>query len=293
MRFLIHSPVEYTWKVGGVVVLYKLGRMLANLGHDVYITAHKYNNVLADSSCKIINYEVAQNLCANSDVIAILPDVIDDNIYGAKYVVRWILYYPGVLGGPAKYDESEYVFTYQKRFVAGSEYEDAPLFFLMETNVDNFFPMNHNRNCDAYLVKKGGYSHERYSNYIEPYLGALYDNIIQFDPVIEDSTMTLDKLNDEFNKIRYFISFDHATYNSILAALAGCTSVVIPIEGLDKETWKKQVYPCAHGIAYGFDDIESTINTKDKLIENLREIESNNIPNVEKFVEMVRSKWNI
>ena len=65
----------------------------------------------------------------------------------------------------------------------------------------------------------------------------------------------------------------------------GCTSIVIPDEGVSKEDWKPNVKD-TYGIAYGLNDVEYAIETKDKFLEYQKEIEQNNINAVKKFVKL-------
>ena len=50
------------------------------------------------------------------------------------------------------------------------------------------------------------------------------------------------------------------------ATKCGCTSIVIPDEGVSKEDWKPNVKD-TYGIAYGLNDVEYAIETKDKFLE--------------------------
>jgi hypothetical protein len=74
-----------------------------------------------------------------------------------------------------------------------------------------------------------------------------------------------------FNKFKFFISYDSLTFLSVISALCGCISIVIKVEGLDKNGWlnttaaadylKSSGETSLYGIAYGADDVEHAINT--------------------------------
>lgn len=296
MKFIVDSsPSDYTWIHGGIIVLHKLAKVLADVGHEVYLVTPSSKKTLPDSKCHVINRIEAQQLCKQHDVVAIYPEIIVGNPYGAKYVVRWLLYYPGARNGPSVFDESEYVFAYQRGFVEDTIYKDNPSLFVLETNVDKFYSTDTPRTYDAVLVRKGSLNghqeyHDRYIKYYEPHANLVKNHLLIFDQMINDG-VSYQELNNHLNTIKYFVTFDHATYHSILASLAGCISVVIPVDGLSKEQWKKQLPIAKYGVAYGFDDIDWAIQTKDDLRNRLNEIESENTVQVLNFISLIKQRF--
>jgi hypothetical protein len=69
-----------------------------------------------------------------------------------------------------------------------------------------------------------------------------------------------------FKSVKQFVSYDAHTLYSSLAAIAGCESVVVPLEGMTKEQWRPNVED-RYGIAYGFDDIEFARTTRPLALE--------------------------
>ena len=53
------------------------------------------------------------------DWVAVYPEVVTGNPWGAPHVARWALYFPGVLAGDREYDPSEAVFTWQREYLDG------------------------------------------------------------------------------------------------------------------------------------------------------------------------------
>jgi hypothetical protein len=73
-----------------------------------------------------------------------------------------------------------------------------------------------------------------------------------------------------FNIYEYFYSYDPCTFYSVIAAMCGCISVVVKVEGLSKEDWLNILAPIEYlketgeqlyGIAYGEEEIEFAKNT--------------------------------
>ena len=299
MKFIVDSsPADFSWIHGGIIVLHKLAKLLADAGHDVYLVSPSTNKTLPNSKCKVISRDIAKELCSQHEVIAIYPEIIIGNPYGAKHVVRWLLYYPGALhNGQSVFDESEFVFAYQKAFVSDTIYEGSPPLFVLETNIDMFYPLDTPREYDAILIRKGNLNgqeqyNERYMKYFLPNAHLVTNQHIIFDQLIREDA-TPEELNKHLNTIKYFVTFDHATYHSILASLAGCISVVIPVDGLEKEKWKQELPIVKYGVAYGFDDIDWAVQTRDDLKNRLYEIEIENTTNVLNFIKLVEQKWDM
>jgi hypothetical protein len=77
-----------------------------------------------------------------------------------------------------------------------------------------------------------------------------------------------------FNKMEYFISYTPFTFTSVLAALCGCKSIVIPrkeYNGIlfDKEKWLNEIWCAKYGIAIGLDDLPRAVDTMDQVLPNV------------------------
>jgi hypothetical protein len=70
-----------------------------------------------------------------------------------------------------------------------------------------------------------------------------------------------------------------------MAALSGCRSIVIPEDGVDKETWRRNAPIYSQGIAYGFGDIEHAEKTKPLLREYLGSLQKTHDEGILKFIE--------
>jgi hypothetical protein len=111
--------------------------------------------------------------------------------------------------------------------------------------------------------------------------------VISIDDEINKCT-DLRNLSKIYNTISLFISFDPHTYHSTMAALCGCTSVVIPSKEIsNEEFYNVQKY----GVAYGFENIDFAKLTYSKMIENLKEMEKDTFAQCAKFVILVKSHF--
>jgi hypothetical protein len=268
-KFIIYSP-EYSENTGGIIALHKLAALLS-IENTVYITSSR---TIPQSNSNLINYSTAKLLIdlegsnVNDQHIVIYPEIIKGNPLGAKKVIRWILYHPGIHGGDTTFDENELIFTYSKYFVKDTIYETAPILFTFDSKSDIFFNKNQNRRYNSFLIKKGNH---KYSPY-EPVYGGLIDGIC-LDKILNSPNLNQD-LNEIFNNSYYFISYDSATYHSVQAAMSGCISIVVPDLGVSKEDWIEKFPLMKYGVAWGIEDIEWAENTKHLVKDHLKDLEN-------------------
>jgi hypothetical protein len=89
-----------------------------------------------------------------------------------------------------------------------------------------------------------------------------------------------------FKKVSLFVSYDLYTAYSTFAVLCGCTSVVIPEDGLSEENWRADPRT-RYGISYGFDKIEQAMRTSKLALPQILEEEKKEIKIIENFVNEV------
>lgn len=241
LQFLIWSP-DYNDNSGGVMCLHLLAKELASFGEDVYISSKK---TLKNSAVKSIHSH--GNELQLDRIMAIYPEIINGNPYNCKYVTRWLLNTPGVIGGDGKYGESDLIYKYCEFFNAPDESKVSGFLRTLEPKFEIFFDKNQNRKGDCYLIKKGkNKSLDKHS-----------DNDLNLDSWISDQY-----LSEVFNSRQRFISYDSITFHSVQAALCGCLSIIIPDNNISKEEYFKRSPLCKYGIAYGMDDIEHALKTQ-------------------------------
>lgn len=294
MKFLIYT-FDPTWRSGGSMVMHELSKILSDLGEDVYLTVTPEK--LPENNSKLIDQTEAMIISAQDDCVTIYPEVVAGNPLNAKHVVRWVLYYPGGHGaGDTVYNESEYVFSYSKRFIENTIYENSPLLFIFNSNVNKFYDVGRNRSRDAFLIRKGSLGinnlEERRNRHVGPYSNLLTKEILNVDYII-NSVSSFEELNEAFNEIRYFISFDPDTYFNVLAALSGCISIVVPMDGIDSEQWKTKSEVSNYGISYGFDDLFWSFKTQNKVREHILQMEQRNILSAKTLIQLTKERWNI
>ena len=289
MKILIYS-YNYNWRFGGIVVLHKLADLIAQLGYETYIIGENEYNPRRNLTQ--INQELALRIANDPNTVVIYPEIIKGNPLKAKHVARWVLYFPGFHGGDKAFDANEYVFTFNQEFVANTIYSSVQVIKIIDTMVDNFFDMGLDRNKDAILIKKGKENlEERETQYLTPLIVHLYD-LVSADEVIK-KCQNISDFNRELNRFRYFISYDHYTYHNVLAALAGCVSIVIPTKEKTEEDFFLENPGRRNYVSYGFQDSYQSQTDQRLLRAELNKIDSSNILNAEKLVKSLQSHFKL
>lgn len=233
-------------KVGGVVALHELGEVLAKLNQEVYLIS-SYTTTTSKAVC--IDEQTARNIIETDDrTIVIYPEIIHGNPLNAKNVIRWVLYTPGINGGDSIYNDSEHVFLYKTEFGFNTIYKDKPLLHIFSPKTNVFYDMGKERSGDCFLIKKGNKIH---NNFIEGYY--LDSDILRSENI--DAFLL-----ETFNKYNRFISYDTFTYHSVIAAMCGCTSIVMKNPQVPRDIFYSEFYK--YGIAYGIEDESHAVSTK-------------------------------
>lgn len=295
MKFVIYAPL-YDENSGGAIVLYKLYETLVKLGFLAYIApfrdglgvpmniigrlrSHQQKWKIKHEYIKKTPHLVRINSADSigDDYVVVYPEVVDGNPLRARNVVRWLLHRPGFHTGRVSFGESDLVFFYDKQF-------DDPMYNKLPSNhlrvIENhsaiYFKKNHfKRSGSCYMVRKGaGRSLDCHPVGAELLDGRSHQYIAE-----------------AFNRYEYFYSYDLYSMYSRFAAICGCKSVVVPIQGVSIEEW----YPDKtnwNGVAYGVEDLPRAMQTVDILIDSLGAIERENARSVENFVKTCISYFN-
>ncbi|MDT4291371.1 hypothetical protein RO575_17535 [Methylomonas sp. MO1] len=276
-RFIIYSP-EFNENIGGSIALHRLCHFLNLEGETALIWPFDKPEWIYPQPIKSIcalwhslkygrlEYKISRNLItpiANysdlKDAIIIYPEIIGGNPLFAKKIVRWFLHKPGFHTGTVDYLENELYFFYQQAFNDKNLNKDGDnLLQIIFLRNDIYYQSNFGeRKGTCYILRKG-----RGKKIVHDLTNSI---------LIDD--LPHKEIADIFNSVEMCISYDLHTMYSEYAALCGCTSIVIPEEGLSKDRWRSEESK-RYGIAYGFDDIDYAKNTRQHLLPTLIEQEN-------------------
>lgn len=275
---------------GGVVVLHQLCDLLNRQGEKAFLwNCHKpvFNLKQPFKSIylfgrylrKMLKYGYGTNKKLQTPIaklddlknsIVIYPEVVQGNPLMAENVVRWLLHKPGFnSAGKIEYGQGDLFFYYLKA------YDDEKF---------NKFGDNllHIESIRQETYKQTNFEERKGSCYI---MRKARNPRMVHD--LSDSVL-IDGLSHEeiaiiFNNVKYCISYDTHTMYSIYAVMCGCISVIVPEDGISKEQWQPEEKD-RYGLAYGFDDIEYAINTRNKLLNLLEAKEISSSDSVRSFI---------
>lgn len=279
MNFIIYAP-SYDSSSGGTIVLHKLCDELNRQNANCKIFPLEYYKIqknpweifkstlrkIVQAILKVqfktnnsFNTPITNNFC-KENTIAIYPEIVDKNPLGAKHVVRWLLFSNNEFSKCFERYENDLFFFYQQAFQPKSkDLRCAGELQITHLQTEIYFDRKvQSRRGSCHAIRKGK------DRKIKPPLRSIL----------------IDKLSHEeiasiFNKCERFISYDPYTLYSQYAAICGCISIVEPVDNLTKEQWQP-IEELRYGIAYGEEDIEWAINTREKVLPYLKNREKHN-----------------
>lgn len=277
MNFLICAPGDYTPNGGGCVALHRLAHNISLCGEKCYIMTSKKNPAYLGEE---VTEQQAKRI-AKDGAFTIYPEVTCGNPLGAVdgRIMRWILYYVRNYGEHGKFGERDLIYKFAPHFTLRYEQETHGELRAVELNLHTFYNYNVNRSGACYLVKKNPDK-----VHIHP------EGSLCLDDYPKHELNANFYLAGVFNTHEMFIAYDSATWLSVMAALCGCVSVVIPDEGVTAEEWHSKFPYFKYGIAYGMDDIQYAKDTQHLLRDELIKIESETIEQTVSFIKMAYGK---
>ena len=281
-RIIIVAP-SYSSQIGGSIVLHKLCDILNELKYDAYLTTTKKLNGNTDYFIlnPIFNTKIATEIDTKKDII-IYPEIERGNPFQAKHVVRYILsksHLVEIEGGShsSTWGDKDFWLYFHNLFYDGIK--EKNILHLIHSKVDSYVDLGINRNIDACFTYR--------KNPSPPKLYHPQDSI-------EINYNTPDKeLINIFNQCKRFYSYDTETYLSVLAALCGCESVIIPQKEKNKQEIINNQPTFKYGIAYGVDDIKHANNTQSLVREHLNFLETKQTQDTLKIFNKILLHFNI
>ena len=255
-NIIIYPHLPFNFSDGGTTVQYEMGKILTELGVDtkIFTSCGKTDNSLFNNFTSDEHYD-------KEETIVIYCEGIQGNPLNAKYVVRWML---SELGKNVPIETHKtwsktdlvYYFNEENKFetnpeLVGTIYKTLTCIYINPL-ITNF--KNPSRKGYCHTFRKSFY--HKNLRYAHPPNASL--------EITREHTQT-DYINI-FNKNEIFICYDPLTFLSIIAAMCGCISIVIKVEGIPSQLeWiqttavaqyaKENKIDKLYGIAYGVDDI--------------------------------------
>lgn len=280
MKYIIYAGMDYKTagycdRIGGSIVLYELGRRLKKKGQDVYMLCK--NSI--DNLPKIDENDV--ELLKNESWI-IYPEIIWGNPMNFKNVIRWILFNPNVFGNTSTWGQDDLKYKFCEYFKSNEHDHEEGYLRINDYKLDIFVNKNlENRNIDCHLLRK--------------FMGTYPILYKENSKSLDGNIYSMQELADIFNNTNNFICYDNATYYSIMAALCGATSIIIPDNNINmpREEFMHKFPIFKYGVAYGMDDIEWANSTKHLVRDYLLELDKESDKWLDMFIENTTKKFKI
>jgi len=276
--YYIVAP-DYTHKSAGIRLLHQLCSVLNQMGHEAYMVTNKINGALwtprLTDETKVAHYLTGKK------PIVVYPEVIKGQPLGFGLPVRYVLNYPGLLGGGDRnYQDNETIFTFHAEY-----YESPNLLYLPLINIKQIESVKP-------LKERVSGSSALYYNRYTPSKSEIED---LGDGCIDVST----KSDHEFEDIIAILKSVEILYcfetSAIMneAIFCGCAIVLLPNKQMKQlpEIIKNRGLK---GISWGkeTEDIRRAIDTVNEAKEKFLNDLINWIPQLQRFIDLTQSKSN-
>jgi hypothetical protein len=275
MIFFIYIPgrKEFT---GGHVVLHKLTKIISDLGYEVW------SNQVPIFDCKyrlVEDYELIEK--NNDKLVVVYPEQIIGNPLNAKNVCRWILYHTKE-EIENTWSNTDIRFNFIPGFV--SKIKTDRILTVLDGKLDIF-------KNEGLGDKRSGFCHINKKKY--PVGEKNLEHLKSEDLSDFDKKGGFTYLAKQFNTFEYFVTYDDATYYSILAALCGCRSVILnPDVTISPEEYRSKFPIRKYGVAYGWSDLKHADLTRDLVRQHIKNYEKKSIESVKRLINFWIYKLN-
>lgn len=213
--YYIDAP-PYRRTSNGILILHRLCHELNNAGYEAYVSTNITN---PDWWTPTLTDEVrARHKASQSNPIGIYPEIRTGNPFATPVVVRYLLNYPGLLGGPENFHASDYLLAFTELI---RERTNAHSTLFMQTtdrsifnNLDN--PFDDQR--QGHLIYPGRHNDARLR------YPALFDNTTVITSSWPEDHSTLAAL---FRKSERLYLFEPSNL-AVEAVLCGCPAIILP-----------------------------------------------------------------
>lgn len=285
--FLIYTPGSREW-TGGHVVLHVLAKKLADRGLRVWITSpamFKGNITVlekiktGDETGEVEEFNLTP-LHKVKNLYVVYPESIEGNPLKIHNVIRWILYY---VKDEIKdsWSKNDILFFLAPAFTKGLQKPEGGFRFL-ET-MDLKFDIFTNK---GYGGQRNGYCHVRKKSFPRDEAHFAHHGSKDLSDFMEQGGFKY--LADQFNRAEYFLSYDHATFYTLAAALCGCRVVIVnPNPVISPIKFRRKFPSQMYGVAYGWMDLKHADLTRDLVKPYLQEFEKKNDKLINDFIDYI------
>jgi len=255
-KIIIYSP-SYDTNSGGIIVLHKLCHILLELGYDASLYPMYKGDFYINST-----YKSNVSLTYSKDDIIIYPEIVYGNPLNGNNIIRYIMNNGHIsLNRKETWGENDFWVYFSDRFYDGIKQKN--ILHIIDSKKEYYKDYGIERiHKSCHTFRKNEIAKKDISCYVH-----------SKDSIEIGFNMGDDYLIKLFNTCEKFYSYDTETYLSVLAALCGCESIIVPNKNFNKQTIKDKIPVCKYGIKYGDDDIIDFETEKKLLYKELTDLE--------------------
>lgn len=282
--YYIVAP-RYVQSSAGIRALYLLCHHLNLKGYQAYILVTSktlpddgvYDLIAPFITKNIINYHRRKNLCP----VVVYPEIISGNPLKSSCVVRYVLNYPGLLGGDKIYHKDEIVFAYSKKLADTVTCHKAEVIYIPACDPDIFYPPQDSADRSGACYYAAKY---RAHGFIPQEITNGLFEITRGHPTSPNQV----QIADVFRKAEIFYSYED-TALAIEATLCGCPTVFIPSDFLKNGPLAEDEVG-ADGMAFGtsLESIEHARNTVKFAYRNYKTSVDNFYKDLDNFISITQ-----
>ena len=258
--YCIWAP-DFVKSSAGIRALYILCDQLNSMGYDSHVVFS--SKTPANLSAPLMSLKKASSLAKSGKKIVVYPETVPGNPLDAKYVVRWVLNIPGLLGGTRIYNPNEKVFYYSEVFKPYICNKTEGKLYLPTVEEDIF----HNndvkaseRNLTVFYVGKSTFK----PGYFEK------NKALEITRTFPEKS----SLGPIFRQASVFYCFDNSSIICYEAAMCGCPTIIIPDGTQTREDYEKLELGM-NGIAWGPEELPSAVESIKNLKPKYDQIKAN------------------
>lgn len=227
--YYIVAP-RYIRTSAGIKVLHLLCHALNRAGERAYLITHPYYLPQYATHPELITPILTQatvehDFAAGLAPIVVYPEMIRGNPFKSPFVVRYVLNFPGLLGGDSQYGEEEFCIAYSET-LARSIPSSRLTLFVPASDPRTFTPVPEQvRHGTCFYAGKYKYHHG----------GELFDITRDSTEITRDrpNSPTQPQIADLFRRSELFYCYEN-TALAIEALLCGCPVVFLPNPYFDR-----------------------------------------------------------
>lgn len=284
--YYIVAPT-YTRFSAGVRCLHLLCHWLNRQGERAYIVpffAEDESPINIDLLTPLLTTEIIEHhYTMGVSPIVVYPEVITGNPLEADCVVRWVLNFPGLLGGDKHYTDNETIFCYSK-VLAEAVGCDEKILHLPVINTEVFKP-----NATARTRKGSAVYIGKYQSVHHGEIFGVPDDAIKIFNLGHQDTQTPEEIANIFRSVEVFYVFEN-TALAMEAILCGCPVVCMVNEWFDKPISLNEFG--MDGIAWGNsqDEVKRAFESVEKGSKNYEKLADQFFIQLKEFIELSQTK---